>query len=151
MAFPGLRISVGDLGATFGAPAGQGVVILEAGVPTSYIISPPVPFQVQAQIRTALGALDYTLPGVLTTSFHVQDLITGTPVPGSPFAGLAPTPMAAPLGDSGPGGLFDHVNWYSINSPVIPALPAGTYKITVIGAGGGVLFVHSDTIIQVAL
>jgi hypothetical protein len=152
IAHPGLRISVGDVGAPFGTEAGAGVIILDqaAAVPTPFIISPPAPFVVRAQVRTAQAGAPFNFPAGYTTSFYIQDLLTNAPVAGSPFpAPAAPVAMPAPPGDSGPGGLFDQVVWYSIDSPVIPALPVGSYKVTVIGSGGMVFFVHDDTVILV--
>jgi hypothetical protein len=150
MVYPGLRISVGDMKAQFGTDAGMGVIILNGGVPTSYIITPNDTFTVQAQMRAALGGAPFPLPASLVTRFYIQDLITGVQIPGSPFIGGSPMVLPAPIGDHGRDGVFDVVTWYSIDSPVVPPLPIGVYKISVIGSGGSVMFPHADTILQVA-
>jgi len=149
VAYGGARVSVGDLGANYGTEAGMGVVILELGMPADYIISPPAPFTAQAQVRTALGGAPYVLPVTLVTNFHIVELLTGAAVAGSPFLGAAPVPIPTPAGDHGTDGPWDSVTWYAIDSPAIPILPAGIYRITVVGHDGAVLFVHDDTVILV--
>jgi hypothetical protein len=150
-AYPGERTSVGDVGAALGTEARRGVVILEAGIPSSNIVGSGATFTVRAQIRTAkAGGVPFALPAALVTHFHIHDLFTGAAAPGSPFTGLAPIVMATPVGDSGPAGAFDNVRWYSIDSPAIAALPDGTYRITVHGhAAPGVMLVHDGTIVHV--
>jgi hypothetical protein len=151
--YPGLRISVGDLFAAPGTAAYWGVIIIDpnapVNVPSHYIISPIGPFQVQAQIRTVLAGADFFLPDTLVTQFIIQNILTGAPA--GTFTGQPPVTMAQPAGDHGLDGPFDtgHLEWFAINSPMIPALPAGLYRILVVGHDGDVLFFNEDTIILV--
>ena len=152
MPYPGLRVSVGDLKADSGTDAYKGVIILEGGVPSDYVISPSTNFQVQTQIRCAVGGFVFTLPAGLVTKFYIRLVDTNNDIPGSPFTGLPLAVMGTPSGDHGKDGPFDEVRWYSINSPNIPALPAGEYRILVKGtdASAKVFFLHDDTVILVA-
>ena len=152
LAYPGVRLGVGDVNAGFGTDASKGVQVLEAGVPAPFIIPSGGSFTIQTRVRTALGGAIYNLPTSLVTNFYVYDLFSNSPAPGSPFVGGAPLVVPAPAGDHGKDGTFDNVVWYSIETPQINGLPDGTYRITVHGrttAAEGVLFIEDGTILQV--
>ena len=144
-AWPGLRISVGDPDAANGTDAQRGVIIRESGVPVGYIISPNVPFQVQAQVRAVLAGAPFPLG--LTVQFRVFNINTGLLVLG-PLNAVAPYAISpAPNGDT-PAGAFEFITWTAYDSPPI-TLPAGDYRITVRGVGGSVFFLHDDTTILI--
>ena len=147
---PGLRISVGYLGAVNGTPAQRGVVILENGIESNYVISPNLPFQVQAQVRTVLAGANYPLPPELTVEFRIYDLVTGAlhmgPITGSAPVVMTPAPVEDPVPPTpSPSYGPEIIVWYAINTPVINPLPVGAYRITVIGRANYVFFIHDDT------
>jgi hypothetical protein len=154
--YPGTRISVGDLKAPYGSDAAKGVIILEGGphpIPSDYVISPSVDFKVQVQIRTATDHA-FAFSGNLVTNFYVRNLVTLALVGAGPYLGDPPAMMAAPAGDHGQDDPNDVVTWYSIDSALIQALPAGNmdaYEILVVGVdmATGAFFVHKDTVILV--
>jgi hypothetical protein len=137
------RISVGDLWAANGSLAQRGVVIFEGpGIESNYIIAPNAAFSVQVQLRTDLAGMPLPLPLELTVEFRVFELLTNAPVSG-PWVGGTPVVIPAPVGAS-PTTAGDFTTWYSIASPAI-TLPAGVYRVTVIGRANWVFFVHDDT------
>jgi hypothetical protein len=149
--FPGAAISVGDVAAVPGTEAWRGVVVVDpAGIPAPYIIDSGDSFDLEARIRTALAGPAFPIPPGLNVQFHIRDLFTGVAVAGSPFAGTAVAPIAAPAGDTGPRGGGDTVIWYSSTATGI-ALADGTYRVTVLGneSVGGLMFVDDSTVVHV--
>ena len=131
--FPGLRVSIGDVGAGLGTAAYMGVVILRrvSHLPTLFHHRPDS--RVQAQIRIANGGIPFPF-SPLVTEFHIVNLLTGVAVPASPFivdsALTPPTSLPETAGDHGtddPLSGTDQITWFAVTTPSIPYwLPAST-------------------------
>jgi hypothetical protein len=147
---PGLRLSIGDPDAALGTDAYNGVVVLEAGAPSPYIVDDTDSFDIKAYFKTNLGFVPFPLPGTFSVEFHFNDL-QGNPVAGSPFAG---DPLVVPDVPAGAAVATppDVVTWHS-STATIPAstlAPGSTYRVTTHGydAAGMVFAFHDGTIIH---
>jgi hypothetical protein len=125
---PGLRFSIGDVFATAGTVAAQGVLVAEPplDVPPSNIVQAGDPVTLTTLLRAA--ALGPWLDPAVTSAVlnhHITNVDTGAIVGVFPGGPIVPTPP--PAGDSGPQP-GEVVSWFSATSPQITLGP-DTYRI----------------------